>query len=159
MGNFRKDLERGKEVERELQRHLGGDLSKGRCSTHDLLIESKDDRKSYETGNVAFEIECNGKPSGVLATESEWWIVRLGSDDLGKHVYYYRQVSGLADWLRELCREKRARQIKGGDGFRSRMVLVPLSEFILEFRQLLLERVPVVLMGDDTDEEKKTETF
>lgn len=137
--NFRRDLEQGKEAEREVQRGLGGDLTQGRCSTHDLKIEVKWDKKSYETGNVAFEYECNGKPSGIKVTESEWWIYRIGNTELQDYVYYIRNTRGLLQWLRELHKRGRVKQVSGGDGKRAKILLVPLQDFILEFRQLHLD--------------------
>ena len=38
-------------------------------------IEIKTERDWWEkTGNIALEYECNGKPSGINATESDYWI-------------------------------------------------------------------------------------
>ena len=38
-------------------------------------IEVKTERDWwYKTGNIALEYECNGKPSGINATTSDYWI-------------------------------------------------------------------------------------
>lgn len=39
----------------------------------DTKIEVKTDRKSQETKNVAIEVECYGKPSGLTSTEADFW--------------------------------------------------------------------------------------
>ena len=35
----------------------------------------------YKTGNIAIEIECYGKPSGLMTTESDIWIHVLATGD------------------------------------------------------------------------------
>ena len=41
----------------------------------DKKIEVKTERDWWaKTGNVALEYECNGKPSGITATKSDYWI-------------------------------------------------------------------------------------
>lgn len=36
-------------------------------------LEVKRDKMAWKTGNIAIEIECRGKPSGVMITQSDWW--------------------------------------------------------------------------------------
>ena len=41
----------------------------------DKKIEVKTERDWWaKTGNIALEYECNGKPSGITATKSDYWI-------------------------------------------------------------------------------------
>ena len=42
---------------------------------HNKKIEVKTERDWWKkTGNIAIEYECNGKPSGIDKTESDFWI-------------------------------------------------------------------------------------
>ena len=46
---------------------------------HDIFSNKKIEVKTerdwwFKTGNIALEYECNGKPSGINATESDYWI-------------------------------------------------------------------------------------
>ena len=36
--------------------------------------EFKADRRTIQTGNLAIEMLCNGKPSGIWATKADYWI-------------------------------------------------------------------------------------
>jgi len=48
----------------------------------DKKIEIKTERDWwYKTGNIALEYECNGKPSGINATKSDYWIQILAKGD------------------------------------------------------------------------------
>ena len=43
----------------------------------DQTIEVKKDFKSQETGNIVVEIEMNGKPSALLTTTANWWVIHI----------------------------------------------------------------------------------
>ena len=48
----------------------------------DKKIEVKSERNLWQkTGNIAVEYECYGKPSGINATESDYWFHNLCIDD------------------------------------------------------------------------------
>jgi hypothetical protein len=48
----------------------------------DKKIEVKTERGMWtKTGNIAIEFESYGKPSGINATESDYWFHRLAVDD------------------------------------------------------------------------------
>ena len=48
----------------------------------DKKIEIKTERDWwYKTGKIALEYECNGKPSGINATKSDYWIQILAKGD------------------------------------------------------------------------------
>ena len=84
----------------------------------------------FKTGNIAIEVECNGKPSGIMATKADYWIHILadGNKDYCILIFDTPIVKRLA--------KKYIKNIKsGGDGWRSRFVLVPLSE-IFEAKNL-----------------------
>ena len=48
----------------------------------DQTIEVKKDFKSQETGNIVVEIEMNGKPSALLTTTANWWVIHISPEDL-----------------------------------------------------------------------------
>ena len=70
---FDLDLEFGQVYEKGLQKLF---TQKGK-------IEVKTERDKWlETGNIAIEIRCRGKKSGLSITESDWWFHILS--DKGK---------------------------------------------------------------------------
>ena len=93
-----------------------------------LLKEGKLEVKTerdwwFKTGNIAIEVECNGKPSGITATKSDYWVHILANGDKD----YCRLIFDVSTVKRLV--KKYINKIKnGGDGFRSRFVLVPLAE-------------------------------
>ena len=53
---------------------------------HDIFSNKKIEIKTerdwwHKTGNIALEYECNGKPSGISATKSDYWIQILAKGD------------------------------------------------------------------------------
>ncbi len=91
-------------------------------------VEVKTERGLWErTGNAAFEFKCNGKPSGIASTKSEWWIHLFARDErpIGGFIF---NVEKLKTKLREGCKQKKFKIVNGGDGNRASMILVPISE-------------------------------
>jgi hypothetical protein len=99
--------------------------------THDgvkVKYEVKSDRRAYLTGNVAIEISCSNKPSGINTTEANFYAYFIVPPADTPNLYLIP-----TDCLKELIIDKKYRRVKGGDGWRSEMVLVPindLAEFI-----------------------------
>ena len=92
------------------------------------LVEVKTERgKWMETGMLAIEYECRGKPSGIAVTAADYWIHLLSRN--GKVVGgFIWPVTDLRVFLREVFRDN-PRHLKlavGGDGGASRLILVPL---------------------------------
>ena len=112
------DLKYGQEREQRLASILDKDKNK---------IEVKTERDWwFKTGNIAIEVECNGKPSGIMATKADYWVHILaeGDKDYCRLIFDTRTVKRLA--------KKYIGTLKnGGDGWRSRFVLIPLSEIFL----------------------------
>ena len=84
-------------------------------------------RDRYKTNNIAIEVECYGKPSGIMATEADYWVHILanGEKDYVRMIFDTSTVKKLA--------KKYMKNIKsGGDGNKSRFVLVPLAELFLK---------------------------
>ena len=115
---FDLDLKYGQEREKRLASILDKDKSK---------IEVKTERDWwFKTGNIAIEMECNGKPSGVMATKSDYWVHILaeGEKDYCRLIFDTKTIKRLA--------KKYISTLKaGGDGFRSKFVLIPLAEIFL----------------------------
>jgi len=102
-----------------------------------IYVEVKCDRKAHSTGNLAIEFECSGKPSGVAATKADYWVQFVR----GTPFYYMIPIEDLKKAIEE---EKYVRIAKGGDGWRAKMYLIPMTEF-QEFRESV---PPAFLQGD-----------
>ena len=61
----------------------------------DITYECKRDFKSQETWNIALEIKCNWKPSGIFASKADYIIYCLSEDE-----FYFRDRGEL---LYDLC--------------------------------------------------------
>ena len=90
----------------------------------DDKIEVKVERGMWRnTGNIAIEYECNGKPSGLATTEAEWWWHSLEDDGEPVCDLVFR-----VDKLKALARDKSLTHVTGGDNKASKMVLLPLDK-------------------------------
>ena len=88
-------------------------------------IEVKTERDWwYKTGNIALEYECNGKPSGVNATESDYWIQILAKGNKN-HCMLMFEVSELRKIVKKY-KEQYTRMV--GDGRRSKCVILPIRK-------------------------------
>ena len=78
-----------------------------------------------DTGNIAIEIMFKGKPSGLSATKSDWW------------VYYMPNISSNNLWMMEVDKLKglikkninNLRVVMGGDDNQSKLILIPRREY------------------------------
>ncbi len=113
------------------------DLDKGERAEHSLAamllgetagkIEVKSERWQWQqTGNIAIEYENYGKPSGIAATQADYWAHMLynGSEQLLTIMITPVPV------LKAICRKylKTKYDVRGGDNKASRMIILPLSE-------------------------------
>lgn len=108
-----------------------GERSEG-CLAELLLagggkIEIKSERWQWQqTGNIAIEYQHNCLPSGIAATQADYWAHMLynGSEDLLMIMITPVPV------LKKLCRQYLGTRfdVQGGDGGRSRMILLPLNK-------------------------------
>ena len=91
-------------------------------------IEVKTERDIWKkTGNIAIEIRCNGRPSGISTTGSAIWIHLLsykGKIEGG----FILPVPYLKARIKELLKEEKARIVMGGDFDASQIVLIPIKE-------------------------------
>ena len=92
---------------------------------HNKKIEIKTERNWWKkTGNIAIEYECNGKPSGIDKTESDFWIqiLSLGVDNYCKLIFEVPRLKRIV----EKYKPTHSKMI--GDRNASRCVLIPLNE-------------------------------
>ena len=91
----------------------------------DKKIEVKTERDWwYKTGNIALEYECNGKPSGINATESDFWIQILAKGE-ENHCMLVFEVSKLKEIVNKY-KEQYTRMV--GDRNASKCVILPIKK-------------------------------
>jgi len=118
MGNFDVDLDFGQIYEEKIKNLFEGD---GR-------IEVKTERDIWKnTGNIAIEIRCSGKPSGLSTTESTAWIHLLAYNGHIEGGFIFK-VDQLKDKIKNLQKEGNLKMVMGGDNNASQMVLLPIKE-------------------------------
>ena len=108
------DLEYGKVREQQVADML-----------QDQKIEVKSERDVWQkTGNIAIEYECYGKPSGINATESDYWFHNLciGEDTFATIVFDTNSLK------RIIANLDKKRSVSGGDNNASRMYLLNLQK-------------------------------
>ena len=135
--SFNKDLEFGKKWE---------EVAKAFVSQTETLLDSapncefkpwdfrssvasyevKSDRLAYKYGckTMFIEFECSGKPSGIQATEADFWMYFMVKPS-GEYVAYRIPVPE----LKKMCVGCVSKA--GGDGYRSRGYIVPVDERFL----------------------------
>ena len=90
-------------------------------------VEVKRERDLWwGTGNLFFEFESRGKPSGLAITAASFWVIVLSLEgsNCGALVF---PVPALKLNLKKLLANELARIVSGGDDNTSRGVLVKLS--------------------------------
>ena len=91
----------------------------------DKKIEVKSERDVWKrTGNIAIEYQCYGKPSGINATEADYWFHNLcvGEDVYATLVFKTENLKKIIDSL------ERKVSVSGGDHNASRKYLVSLQK-------------------------------
>ena len=91
----------------------------------DKTIEVKSERDVWQkTGNIAIEYECYGKPSGISATESDYWFHNLciGDETFATIVFDTNSLK------RIIANLDKKRSVSGGDNNASRMYLLNLQK-------------------------------
>ena len=96
---------------------------------HDIFTNKKIEVKTerdwwYKTGNIALEYECNGKPSGINATESDYWIQILAKGNKN-HCMLVFEVKELKKIV-EKYKEQYTRMV--GDRHASKCVILPIKK-------------------------------
>ena len=131
---FKEDLKQGKEAELELAARLVqvkgvDDIEFNEDKRYDLKVFSEDesytievkwDMKAPETGNVAIEFEYRGNPSGIEASEADFWAYKI------EDKFYMLSK----DRMSEMIEVERPSYVIGGDpGSGTKMWLVKLRVF------------------------------
>lgn len=110
----------------------------------DKKVEVKSERDIWQnTGNICIEYESWGKPSGIRATESDYWFHNLciGDDEYCTLVFKTDTLKKIVDKLDTF------KTVSGGDNNASRMYLVNL--------QKLFSTDVIKAFKDIKDDEKK----
>ena len=116
---FDKELKYGQERENRIVSILDKDKTK---------LEVKTERDWWQkAGNMCIEVECYGKPSGIMATEADYWVHILADGDKD----FVRMIFDTST-IKKLTKKYMKNIRSGGDGNKSRFVLVPLSELFLK---------------------------
>ena len=91
----------------------------------DKMIEVKSERGMWmRTGNIAIEYECYGKPSGIAATESDYWFHNLCIEDEVFATLVF-DTNSLKRIINNLDYKK---SVSGGDNNAARMYLLNLQK-------------------------------
>jgi len=90
----------------------------------DKKIEVKSERGMWlKTGNIAIEYESYGKPSGIAATESDYWFHNLCIDE-----DVYATLVFKTDMLRRIVEQTTNKKtVSGGDHNASKMYLINIQ--------------------------------
>jgi hypothetical protein len=83
--------------------------------------------KWKETGNIAIEIRCRGKLSGLSVTQASYWAHILSYRGYIKSVILL-PVDELKRITKEMLASNNARITMGGDDNESELILVPLKK-------------------------------
>ena len=112
------DLEYGKMGEDFVQKVMEGNTK----------IEVKTERDIWKTtGNIAIEIRCNNKPSGLSTTEADTWIHLLAYNNIIEGGFILK-VRSIKDEIKKRHKEGNLKLVMGGDNNASQMVLLPIKE-------------------------------
>ena len=109
------DLKYGQEREQKIVSFLDKNKNK---------LEVKTERDWWaKTGNIAIEIECCGKPSGLAKTEADYWvhILAIGKEDYCKLIFEVPKLKKIADKFKDNFKMI-------GDHHASKCILIPLKE-------------------------------
>tara|TARA_R100000908_G_scaffold18705_1_gene7269 strand:+ start:3193 stop:3615 length:423 start_codon:yes stop_codon:yes gene_type:complete len=91
----------------------------------DKKIEVKSERGMWmKTGNICIEYECWNKPSGINATESDYWFHNLCIDDK-----IFCTLVFETEHLKNIIKTMKGKKsVMGGDNNASKMWLLPLKK-------------------------------
>ena len=93
----------------------------------DKKIEVKSERGMWlKTGNIAIEYESYGKPSGINATDSDYWFHNLcvGDEVFGTLVFETKMLKKIVNTS---INENQVRSVSGGDHMASKMYLMNIQ--------------------------------
>ena len=124
-GSWEKSLLNGKLGE-EFTRGIIEDPVKIEIKTE--IAESWEQPKKWPTtGNIAIEMRCKGKPSGLSTTKSSVWLHFLSVDGVIKGGFVFK-VDQLKAKIKKLHKDGKLKIVMGGDDNASQMALLPIKE-------------------------------
>ena len=126
-------------ITEEVQQKFDHDLEFGRLGedfvknfqNENNKIEVKTERDIWKTtGNIAIEIRCRGKKSGISVTEAQTWIHLLSYKNKIEGGFVL-QTKFLKDKIVEMHKNNNIKIVMGGDDNMSQMVLIPIKELFV----------------------------
>ena len=123
-------------VTEEVQQKFDHDLEFGRLGedfvkafqNKNTKTEVKTERDIWKTtGNIAIEIRCRGRLSGLSVTEAETWIHLLSYNNVIEGGFILKTALIKAK-IKKLHNEGNLKLIMGGDDNMSQMALLPIKE-------------------------------
>ena len=126
-------------VDNEVQQKFDHDLAFGKLGedfvknfqSENNKIEVKTERDIWKsTGNIAIEIRCRGKKSGISVTDAETWIHLLSYKNKIESGFILR-TKFLKDKIVEIHKNKTIKIVMGGDDNMSQMVLIPIKDLFV----------------------------
>ena len=121
MGNYKFDLDLPEGI-------AGEDFIKDLLSGDRGKIEVKRDFIVSSTGNIAIEYECRGQKSGIAKTEAMWWAIICDGNIFAHQLILFISTKRLKEIALKYYRS--GKHTNGGDDNKSKMILVPISEFV-----------------------------
>ena len=103
----------------------------------DKKIEVKSERGMWlQTGNIAIEYESYGKPSGINATDSDYWFHNLcvGDQVFATLVFETKMLKKI---INESINANQVRSVSGGDHNSSKMYLMNIQNL---FSQTIIKK-------------------
>lgn len=112
-------------------------------------IEVKTDYAVSDTGNIAIEHECRGRPSGIARTDATWWCEALAgsefADDDGiPEVLVLIRTGRLRDIIARLRDDGELQEAPGGEDGASKMWLLRPKELIRPKAKIAIWKPPEV---------------
>ena len=126
-------------VDNEVQQQFDHDLAFGKLGedfvknfqSENNKIEVKTERDIWKTTkNIAIEIRCRGKKSGISVTEAQTWIHLLSYKNKIEGGFVF-QTKYLKDKIVEMHKNKTIKIVMGGDDNMSQMVLIPIKDLFV----------------------------
>ena len=100
-----------------------------------VKVEVKTERDNWKkTGNIAIELACRGKLSGLNVTESEWWAHILTFKGEIVTVLMF-PVPKLKKLVKSIVMEGNGKMVMGGDDDASEIALIPLKDLMNEIQE------------------------
>lgn len=87
-------------------------------------VEVKTDYRCHETGNLAVEFECRGRPSGIQTTRAKWWAFVLANGHYNGKRVILLETEELKNMILDCD------TATGGDNHASKMKLLPLKKVL-----------------------------